>query len=116
VRTPDPSCSRRSGPGGHQARRPAAGADLGRGPAVQPAPNPAESTDARYRKYAKEFGHQSWEFDALESTVLGQLVRDAVDSRLDHDRRDAAVEREQAGAARLQAVSRRWAEVEALVG
>jgi hypothetical protein len=81
-----------------------------------PPPNPAKSTDARYRKYAEEFGRESWELDALEPTVLGQLVRDEVDSILDHDRWDAAVEREQAGAARLQAVSKRWAEVEALVG
>jgi len=81
-----------------------------------PPPNPAKSTDARYRKYAEEFGDESWELDALEPTVLGQLVRDEVDAILDHDRWGAAVEREQAAAARLQAVSRRWAEVEALVG
>jgi hypothetical protein len=81
-----------------------------------PPPNPAKSTDARYRKYAEEFGDESWELDALEPTVLGQLVRDKVDSILDHDRWDAALEREQTGATRLQAVSKRWAEVEALVG
>jgi hypothetical protein len=45
-----------------------------------------------------------------------QLVRDEVDSLLDHDRWDAALEREHAGAARLRAVSKRWADVEALVG
>jgi hypothetical protein len=82
-----------------------------------PPPNPAKSTDARYyRKYSEEFGHESWELDALEPAVLGQLVRDEVDTILDHDRWDASVAREQAGAARLQAVSTRWAEVEALVG
>jgi hypothetical protein len=48
--------------------------------------------------------------------VLGQLVRDEVDTILDHDRWDAAVEREQAGAARLEAVSKRWPEIEDLVG
>jgi hypothetical protein len=63
-----------------------------------------------------QFGHESWELDALEPTVLGQLVRDEVDSLLDHDRWDTAVAREEAAAARLQAVSQRWAEVEALVG
>jgi hypothetical protein len=81
-----------------------------------PPPIPAKSTDARYRKYAEEYGHESWELDALEPTVLGQLVRDEVGGILDHDRWDAAVQREHDGAARLQAVSRRWAEVEALVG
>jgi hypothetical protein len=79
-----------------------------------PPPNPAKSTDARYRKYSEEFGHESWELDALEPTVLGQLVRDEVAGLLDHDRWDASVAREQAGAARLQACRsdgprwRRW--------
>ena len=81
-----------------------------------PPPNPAKSTDARYRKYADEYGDESWELDALEPTVLGQLVRDEIDTVLDHDRWDAALEREKAGAARLEAVSKRWSEIEDLVG
>ena len=47
-----------------------------------PPPNPAKSTDARYRKYAEEHGDESWELDALEPTVLGQLVRDEIDAIL----------------------------------
>ena len=81
-----------------------------------PPPNPAKSTDARYRKYAEEHGDESWELDALEPTVLGQLVRDEIDIILDRDRWDAAVARENAGAARLEAVSKRWPEIEGLVG
>jgi hypothetical protein len=81
-----------------------------------PPPNPAKSTDARYRRYMEEFGDESWELDALEPTVLGQLVRDEVDGLLDHDRWGAAVARETAGAARLQRVAQRWREVEGLVG
>ena len=81
-----------------------------------PPPNPAKSTDARYRKYTAERGDQSWELDALEPTVLGQLVRDEIGTLLDHDRWDAAVARENAGAARLEAVSKRWPEIEGLVG
>ena len=76
----------------------------------------ARRLEAYLKAGQEEFGHESWELDALEPTVLGQLVRDEVDSLLDHDRWDAAVAREEAGAARLQAMSRRWAEVEALVG
>lgn len=81
-----------------------------------PPPNPAKSTDARYRKYAEEHGDESWELDALEPTVLGQLVRDEIGTILDPDRWGAAVERENAGAARLAAVSKRWPEIEDLVG
>ena len=82
----------------------------------QPPPNPAKSTDARYRKYADRHGHESWELDALEPTVLGRLVRDEIDALLDHGNWDAAVSRENAGAARLEAVSKRWTEIEELVG
>ena len=81
-----------------------------------PPPNPAKSTDARYRKYAAEHGDESWELDALEPTGLGQLVRDQIDALLDHDRWDAAVGLENAGAARLETVSKRWTEIEDLVG
>jgi hypothetical protein len=81
-----------------------------------PPPNPAKETDARFRRYLEEFGDESWELDALEPNVLGQLVRDEVDDLLDHDRWNAAVEREAAGSERLQRVAHRWDEVEGLVG
>jgi hypothetical protein len=81
-----------------------------------PPPNPAKSTDARYRGYMERFGDESWELDALEPTVLVQLVRDEVDDLRDGDRWNAAVEREAAGAQRLQRVAQRWREVEGLVG
>jgi hypothetical protein len=55
------------------------------------------------------------EVDALEPTVLGQVVRDEIDATLDHDRWNAATRRENAGAARLEAVSKRWPEIEDLV-
>lgn len=41
-----------------------------------PPPNPAKVTDSRYRKYAEEFGEESWELDALPPMKLGELIRD----------------------------------------
>lgn len=41
---------------------------------VNPPPNPAKSTDARFASYAKEFGHTSWELDALSPTYLANLL------------------------------------------
>lgn len=44
-----------------------------------PPPNPAKTTDSRFDKYRRRFGDESWELDALEPTVIHDLIRDAVD-------------------------------------
>jgi hypothetical protein len=45
----------------------------------QPPPNPAKMTDSRAAEYVRRFGNESWELDALEPTVLADLVRTAVE-------------------------------------
>lgn len=45
-----------------------------------PPPNPAKQTDARYARYVEETGlDESWELDALEPSVLQDLVNDEVE-------------------------------------
>lgn len=39
-----------------------------------PPPNPAKLTDSRATQYIEEFGHDSWELDALEPTVISSLI------------------------------------------
>ena len=41
-------------------------------------PNPTKTTDRRAASYIAEFGHESWELDALEPHVISELVREAV--------------------------------------
>ncbi len=60
----------------------------------QPPENPAKVTDSRSNVYIAEFGRSSWELDALEPQVLGNLVRDFVMEHRDHDAWNAAVEAE----------------------
>lgn len=43
-----------------------------------PPPNPAKMTDSRAEGYVSRFGEESWELDALDPSVLAQLVNDAV--------------------------------------
>ena len=43
-----------------------------------PPPNPAKVTDSRFASYQAEYGDDSWELDALEPSVLVELIRDAV--------------------------------------
>jgi hypothetical protein len=44
-----------------------------------PPPNPAKSTDSRFKKYVEEHGNESWELDALEPAVLDALITDTID-------------------------------------
>jgi hypothetical protein len=81
----------------------------------KPPPNPAKVTDSRAKGYIAEYGSQSWELDALEPTVLANLIRDAaVDYRV-QSRWDEAVEREEKERERLANVSSRWREISAFL-
>jgi len=41
---------------------------------LSPPPNPAKFTDSRYARYISQYGHQSWELDALEPSYIDELV------------------------------------------
>jgi hypothetical protein len=52
----------------------------------QPPPNPAKQSDARYARYVEETGlDESWELDALEPTVLQDLITAEVDALRDEE-------------------------------
>lgn len=55
-----------------------------------PPENPAKVTDSRYVAYMIEFGESSWELDALEPAVLGSLVRDFVEGKIDQEKWEVA--------------------------
>ncbi len=41
-----------------------------------PPPNPAKQTDSRFQAYERDYGtDESWELDALEPTIIGNLIR-----------------------------------------
>ena len=61
---------------------------------MQPPPNPAKTTDSRYKAYIAEFGNLSWELDAIEPRQLAEIVTGAVLSLRDGVLWDEAVERE----------------------
>lgn len=51
----------------------------------RPPPNPAKTTDARFREYMRRFGDESWELDALEPSYLVNLIENEVARFLDQD-------------------------------
>lgn len=80
-----------------------------------PPPNPAKHTDARFKKYAEEYGNESWELDALPPNVLVALIRDSIHELRDEDAWAEAVEQEDKHSDLLQACSDRWNDVVALL-
>ena len=73
-----------------------------------PPPNSAKATDSRFTDYARRFGDSSWELDALEPSVINQLIRDAVAVYRDDDTWDAAVERERERRRELRLINRHY--------
>ena len=76
-----------------------------------PPPNPAKITDSRAEKYIEEFGAESWELDALEPTVIAQLIRDAVEEVRDQGQWDEACAEEEKQKEQLAKVSAKWATI-----
>lgn len=53
-----------------------------------PPPNPAKMTDSRAGGYVSKYGSSSWELDALEPSVLADLVSNAVGRYVDDEAMD----------------------------
>ena len=77
-----------------------------------PPPNPAKESDSRSKEYVRGFGHSSWELDALEPSVLEDLILGTIDEYLDQDKWDEALEEEDEARKPLAALGRNWAAVE----
>lgn len=62
--------------------------------ALNPPPNPAKETDARFEGYVREFGDTCWELDAIEPNQLAGIVTEAVQRYRDDGLWNDAVSRE----------------------
>lgn len=54
-----------------------------------PPPNPTKVTDSRAGQYIAEYGAESWELDALEPSVIIDLVKTEIENYLDRETFDA---------------------------
>ena len=77
----------------------------------QPPPNPAKVTDSRYEGYVVEYGEESWELDALEPSILADLVRSKVEEIRDQDLWDDATEEDEESQRILGLVADNYEEV-----
>jgi len=71
-----------------------------------PPPNPTKMTDSRSPDYVKKYGHYCWELDALEPSVIADLIRDEVDQWRDIDKFDAREELSSKGRDKLQKIAK----------
>lgn len=76
-----------------------------------PPPNPAKITDSRARAYIAEFGTESWELDALEPTVIDELIESNILNILDRDQWDADERAEQLARDGITLAAQRWDDV-----
>lgn len=80
-----------------------------------PPPNPAKTTDARFQKYQEQYGDDSWELDALDPTVLSNVIKSAVEARIDWDIWHDCKDRQARGQETLVLVADKWEDVAGFV-
>lgn len=76
-----------------------------------PPPNFAKLTDTRAQGYIRRYGKNSWELDALEPTVLAQLIENTVVSYRDDRLWDEAIALEEQHRENLKSAANRWDDV-----
>jgi hypothetical protein len=81
-----------------------------------PPPNFAKEADTRYAAYAEQFGARCWELDALDPTVIANLIRSEVDCLIDATAWNSAKAQEDVNRALLSEALRNWGEVEDFLG
>lgn len=75
------------------------------------APNPAKSTDSRFKDYSDEFGEESWELDALDPPMIDALIRGELESLVDRDIWNSVLAAEEKDKAIMAAAAERWSDV-----
>jgi len=77
-----------------------------------PPPNPAKMTDSRFQGYADQYGLHSWELDALEPSVIVDLIRGEVLALCDEDLMAERIAEKEATRETLLQLAQRWDDVE----
>ena len=83
--------------------------------AYNPPPNPAKVTDSRAKEYIKRHGETSWELDALEPSIMEQMITKEVEKHLDYDIWNEVAEEEADTKEMLSRLDDNWGEVLKLI-
>ena len=74
----------------------------------KPPPNPAKITDSRAEKYIKRFGRSSWELDALEPSVMRDLIAETIQDHIDLGIRENVIDEQGEQTERLNYIADHW--------
>lgn len=80
-----------------------------------PPPNPAKETDSRAAGYIEKYGHSSWELDALNPTIINDLLVSAINAVRDPVTWESDLAAETAQRRKLRKISRYWSEIETML-
>ena len=80
-----------------------------------PPPNFAKETDSRAKDYIKKYGDESWELDALEPTILNDLITNEIEKFIDWDIWNETMQEEKEAREPLIAIRENWFEVKAII-
>lgn len=73
-----------------------------------PPPNPAKLSDSRCGKYVDEYGDESWELDALEPSVITNIITNEVTAFRDDEIYQAVCDLEKRGKEELKMIERNY--------
>jgi hypothetical protein len=76
-----------------------------------PPPNPAKVTDSRFKNYQDEHGDECWELDALEPSVISELIETRVNAYLKPKLFKAKEREQQEHRDALESVASQWDEI-----
>ena len=74
----------------------------------QPPPNPAKVSDSRFHDYARKYGNDSWELDALEPRVMHSLINHEIEQLIDDDAFNDRRKEQEEGRDLLEKTSDNW--------
>lgn len=76
-----------------------------------PPPNPAKISDSRYRFYATLFGEESWELDALDPSVITEIISNNINEHTDEEKRQTVIDSQEQYKDDLQYIADNWDDI-----
>ena len=81
----------------------------------EPPPNPTKITDSRANKYISQYGDTSWELDAIEPSILDELIDEEISGLIDPDIWDESLKRQKDKRQTLIKLRKNWRGIEKFI-
>ena len=85
--------------------------NIGQVKQYNPPPNFAKLTDTRANEYIAEYGSESWELDALNPKIIGELISYEVDRLTDQTKRQQLIDLQESHKQSLAYLANHWEEI-----